>query len=165
MKFTGKTRLMAVGLSALLAVSVVGGVMAVGPGSGDNSSTPTTSTTTDAGGALRGHPRLRIAKGLLTSVADTIGIDVKALVKQMRSEHATIGTVASEHGVAPQTVIDNAVTKADAAIDQLVADGKLKPERAATIKENLPARITTIVNDGRHHRLATPAATPAPSNP
>jgi uncharacterized protein YidB (DUF937 family) len=159
MKINGKTRIMAVGLSAVLAIGVAGAVLAAGTGGSDNGSGP--AGTADA---LHGHPRLRAAKGLLKSAADTIGIDVKDLVQQLRSEHTTIGAIATAKGVDPQTVIDNAVTQANAAIDQLVADGKLKPERAAVIKEKLPERIAQIVNQGPRHRGDGHGA-PAPTNP
>ncbi|MFN0145123.1 MAG: hypothetical protein ACKVT1_01320, partial [Dehalococcoidia bacterium] len=80
-------------------------------------------------------------KGLMKSAAETIGIEIQALVEQVKAGQ-TIAAVATAHNVAPQTVIDNAVAAANARIDQAVADGKLTPEAGATVKEKVAARIT-----------------------
>jgi hypothetical protein len=54
--------------------------------------------------------------------------------------------VAGERGVDVQTVIDAMVADATERIDQRVADGDLDADRAASLKEDLPDRITDVVN-------------------
>ena len=97
-------------------------------------------------------------KGLMQSAATTIGIELQALIEQVKAGQ-TIAAVATAHNVSPQTVIDNAVTAANARIDKAVADGKVKPENAAKIKEKAAAGIARIVNEGRQHK---PVHTQAP---
>lgn len=159
MKIIGKTKVIALALSAVLAVSVVGGVLAVGPGGGSGGS-----GATDAAGRP-GHPRIHAAKALVTNAAATIGIDAKDLAKELKSGK-TIAQVATEHTVSVQTVIDNAVAQANTAVDKALADGKITSEQATKIKSQLVERITKIVNEGRPQKgeRHQPATTPAAVN-
>ena len=156
MNITGKTRIMAVGLSALMAISVAGGAFALGPGGG-GSGAPAANGTAPAGDGGRHHVKMQAAKGLIQSAATTLNMDPKELAKQLKDGNTTIAAIATANGVPVQTVIDNAVTAANTAIDKAVTDGKLTAEKAAKIKTELPARIAKIVNEGRQHHTAKPA--------
>ena len=54
--------------------------------------------------------------------------------------------MAEERGVAVQTVIDAIVADATARIDDAVADGDLEADDATELKEDLPDRVTDLVN-------------------
>lgn len=90
--------------------------------------------------------------------ASTIGIDAKDLVKELRSGKS-IATVAAEHEVAEQTVVDAVVADLSSKIDQAVTDGTITAERAATVKAKLPARVTKLVEATRGHRGEATAPT------
>ena len=102
--------------------------------------------------------RRHAGKGIFQSAATTIGIELQALIEQVKAGQ-TIAAVATAHNVSPQTVIDNAITAANGRIDKAVADGKVKPENVAKIKEKVAAGITKMVNEGRQHK---PVHTQAP---
>jgi hypothetical protein len=96
------------------------------------------------------HPGLRraVRRGAVTVITDTLGVsreDLRAAVKggQSISEYAT------SLGKDPQAVKDALVNAANTKLDQLVADGKLSPERANTIKGKVPGRVDTLVNRHR----------------
>jgi hypothetical protein len=98
-------------------------------------------------GEHAGHHRRhhRLARAVLRNAADTIGIEPRELVEQLR-QGKSIAEVATEHGVDPQTVIDALVAKANERIDQAVANGHLDADRAAQLKEKAPERIAKLVN-------------------
>ena len=156
MKIIGKTKVIALGLSAVLAVSVVGGVLAVGPGGGSGNG------TTDSAGR-HAHPRIHAARELVKNAATTIGIEPKALATELKSGK-TIAEVATEHNVSVQTVIDNAVAQANAAVDKALASGTITTEQAAKIKSQLVERITKLVNEGRPLKAERPAPATTPAN-
>jgi transposase-like protein len=90
---------------------------------------------------LRRHARragFRIA-------AETIGVSAKDLLAAVKGG-SSIATVAGQHSVTPQAVVDAVVNAAGAKLDAAVANGKLDAERAATIKDRLPERVTNAVN-------------------
>jgi uncharacterized protein YidB (DUF937 family) len=89
-------------------------------------------------------PRGGIRAGL-DAAAEALGISVDDLRSALRDDQ-TIADVAEEHGVDVQTVIDAMVAEATQRIDQAVADGDLDADRAAQIKEDLPERLTDLVN-------------------
>lgn len=122
---------------------LVTGVLA-GPASAQ---APATAGPNSGGAEQRGqHPRLRrLVAAVVKTSADTIGIDAKALVQDLK-DGSTIAEVATAHGVEPQAVIDALVAKADARIDQAVTDGKLTAERAAELKTKVPAVAERAVN-------------------
>jgi uncharacterized protein YidB (DUF937 family) len=89
-------------------------------------------------------PRGGIRAGL-DAAAEALGISVDDLRSALRDDQ-TIADVAEERGVDVQTVIDAMVAEATERIDQAVADGDLDADRAAEIKEDLPERLTDLVN-------------------
>ena len=141
--------------SGAVALGALGPVTAFAQ-SGTNPSTPAATQPAegaDAGTGARRHPlRHKLAKAVVKDAADTIGIPAKDLLEALKGGQS-IAQVAAAHGIDPQAVIDDLTADATARIDQAVADGKLTAERAATMKEKLPERVTTIVNrhfDGSH---------------
>lgn len=99
----------------------------------------------------------------LQAAATALNMSVEDLRTQLR-DGKTIAAVANEKGVDVQKVIDAMVTEATQRIDQAVKDGKLTAEQAARKKENLSARITRMVNEGRPHRGDRPRADAPPAD-
>lgn len=91
------------------------------------------------------HLRHRLMRAGAKVAASTIGISTKDLVAEVRSG-TSVAQVAQAHDVDPQTVVDAVVTAGDAAIDRLVADGRISAERAAKLKDRLPELVTKVVN-------------------
>ena len=90
-----------------------------------------------------GHFGVRF--GGLDAAATAIGIsedDLKAALEDGQS----IADVANAHSVDVQKVIDAMVADATKHIDQAVTDGRLDADEAANLKEDLPDRITNLVN-------------------
>lgn len=156
MKISGKSRILAVGLSAIMAVGVVGGAFALGPGSGGSGAEGS------ANGAHH-HAKVMAAKGLLKSAATTLGMDPKDLAKQLKDGNTTIAAIATAKGVSVDLVINNAVTEATTAIEKAVTEGKVTREQADKIESQLKERITKIVNEGRPNKPAANAR-PAGAN-
>jgi len=106
------------------------------------------------------HMRRGVAKAAIKNAATTIGVTPQELVTAIRNGQS-IADVARDHGVDPQTVIDNLITEATARIDQAVLDGKIPAEKAEELKHKLTGRVTSLVNrhfEGKHHDAAgTPA--------
>ena len=152
--------------AALLAT---GGVALAGAADGSSSSAakPAVSTTAPAAkpdrpaAHMRRKLRLRLrklARGAGGVVIKTIGIDRPTLRQGLR-DGLTIAQIATAHGVAPQTVIDALVAAADKKVEAAVTAGKISSERVGRIEQNLPARITNLVNNWHPKHLgqhATP---------
>jgi urease gamma subunit len=148
MKISNK--LVAAGLSGLLAVGIAGAALADDPAAPGSGQAPSAEEA-----ARRPHhgARARIAKGLLKNAAETIGIEVRALAEELKSGK-TIAQVATANNVDPQLVIDNAVAAANARIDAAVEAGKIPEARAVELKAKLAEKITKFVNEGRPQRPA-----------
>jgi uncharacterized protein YidB (DUF937 family) len=85
----------------------------------------------------------------LDVAAEALGISDDELEDALQ-DGQSIADVATERGVDVQTVIDALVTEATAEIDEAVADGDLGANQADTLKEELPERVTDLVNgEGR----------------
>jgi len=136
------------------AVLSTGGVALAGATTGGSSSPSDRPAASTVAAETNHHPArrhrarhhrrmLRRAAGI---VARTIDIDRKELRQEVRSGK-TIAEVATAHGVDPQAVVDALVNAANRRIDRAVANGRIRAERAATIKERLPERITRIVDE------------------
>jgi uncharacterized protein YidB (DUF937 family) len=97
-----------------------------------------------------GGPRGGIRAGL-DAAAEALGISVEDLRAALRDDR-TIADVAEERGVDVQAVIDAMVADATAHIDEEVAEGDLDADRATELKEDLPERITDLVNQGPRFR-------------
>ena len=96
-------------------------------------------------------PEHRLGKASLNVAADAIGISPQDLLKELRGGQ-TIAQVAVAHNVPVQTVINEMVAAANAAIDKAAAEGKIKPENVSRAKEKALAAITKLVNEGRPPR-------------
>ena len=97
--------------------------------------------------------REQVRRALIGIAADTIGVTAEALVAELK-DGATIAEVATENGVAPETVIDAMVDAAEARVDAAVANGNLPAEKAEAVKAKLAERIAKLVNEGRPSRGA-----------
>jgi hypothetical protein len=137
-----KKLLTAAALTAALAAGGAGGVLLGRPlvsGAQQDGST-TTEAPAEEGRLHRGGPRAG-----LQAAAEALGMEVDEL-RDALEDDSTIADVAGERGVDVQAVIDAMVADATERIDQRVADGDLDADRAAELKEELPERITDLVN-------------------
>lgn len=93
-----------------------------------------------------GHPRARhLAKAAIKNAAGVIGIPPGDLAKELKAGKS-IATVATEHNVNPQAVIDKLVTDANAKVDEAVAAGKITQEKGDAAKAKMSERVTKLVN-------------------
>lgn len=115
-------------------------------------------------GSGKGHPGPGlIAKGLVKSAADAIGIEVQELVQALKAGDS-VADVARDNNVDPQTVIDTMIADATARIDQALANGKITQEQADKMKSGLTGRITSFVNK-THQGPGNPGHRGAPPPP
>lgn len=131
-------------MKKLLATVVTAGVLVTGTATVASAATGSSSTVQTHANAHH-NLRHRARRAGAKVAASTIGIDVKTLVKEVRSGKS-VAEVAQAHNVDPQKVIDAVVNAGDKKIDELVTNGKLSAERAATLKSKLPALVTRLVN-------------------
>jgi len=137
-------------MKKLLATVVTAGVLVTGTATVASAATGSSSTV-QTHASVKTHAnahhnlRHRARRAGAKVAASTIGIDVKTLVKEVRSGKS-VAEVAQAHNVDPQKVIDAVVNAGDKKIDELVTNGKLSAERAATLKSKLPALVTRLVN-------------------
>jgi transposase-like protein len=137
-------------MKKLIAAATTAGLLIVGTAgiaqAADSPSTSSKAPTEAAAGHGRRGAALRIAAG-------TIGIEPKALVEAVKGGQ-TVADVARTHNVDPQTVIDAVVAAADKKVDAAVAAGKLDADRATTLKDKIPQRVTKLANGelkGKRH--------------
>ena len=134
-------------------VALAGAVTAGTAGAAFAADSSGTAPTDPSAQHAKGHPGLRqeLRRGGAKVVADTLGVKVTDLRAALKSGQ-TITQYATSLGKDPKTVSDAVVNAANAKIDQLVADGKVPQDRAATIKGKVPARVDKIMNRqfGRH---------------
>jgi hypothetical protein len=97
----------------------------------------------------------------LEAAATTLDMSLEDLRAQLRNG-STIAAVARSKGVDVQKVIDAMVADANRHIDEAVAEGKLTAEQGAQKKQDAPARITRLVNEGRPERPGGPRDGPRP---
>ncbi|MEP6871918.1 MAG: hypothetical protein ABI939_08730 [Anaerolineaceae bacterium] len=91
-----------------------------------------------------GHPKIvAIGKNALKTVADTLGMEPKALIDQLK----TGKTIAEVAGDKTGAVTQALTTQANAAIDKAVADGRLPADKAAEAKTKAAEHITKFVNE------------------
>lgn len=105
--------------------------------------TPNESSTTSGSQHGRGA---RLLKAAAQTAAETIGIDVKTLRTETKTE-GTIAAVATRHNVSPQSVIDAIIAKGTAKIDEALANGKIDATKAAKLKTKLGTVAEKFVND------------------
>ena len=149
-----KTVLATAALGTTLALGAIGIGTAVLPAVAgaqgtDVAQVAATGTTTN----VKGHPRLRdLARQEFKLAADTIGVPAKELRQDVKGGQS-ISEVAESKGVPTQTVVDAVVNDLSGKLDKAVTDGKITQERADSIKQRLPERITNLVN--RHRGAGT----------
>jgi hypothetical protein len=138
----------------LAGVSVAGAVS--DPGSAPHAASAVASVTPKAdatrAGAHKHRAALRrkIRRGAGRIVAKTIGITRPELRAGLKSGK-TIATIATDHGVQPQAVIDALKSAATTKIDAAQAAGKITAERAAKLKTRLDTLIPKLVNEWHPH--------------
>ncbi len=126
----------------------VGGVALAAPALSAGAATPSAETSKAKPEGQRHHRRHRVLKAAIVSSAKTIGITPKELVGELKAGKS-VAEVATAHGVAPQTVINNLVKGGTARIDAAEKAGKITAERAAKAKERLPKAAERFVNHKR----------------
>lgn len=94
-----------------------------------------------------GHAKVAaLGKKALKTVADTLGMEPKALIEQLK----TGKTIAEVAGAKTGEVTAALTTQANAAIDKAVADGKLPADKAAEAKTKAAEHINKFVNEAHH---------------
>lgn len=89
-------------------------------------------------------PRLvAIGKHALKTVADTLGLEPKALLEQLKGGKTIAQVAGDKTGAVTQALTD----QANAAIDKAVADGKLPADKAADAKAKVAQHIDKFVNE------------------
>jgi uncharacterized protein YidB (DUF937 family) len=140
-------------------VALAGAITAGTAGAAFAADSSGTGSTDPSAQTAKGHPglRLEVRRGGAKVVTDTLGVTRADLRTALKSGQ-TISQYATSLGKDPQTVTDALVNAANAKIVQLVADGKLPQDRAATIKGKVPARVEKIMNRqfGQHAAQAQP---------
>ncbi|MBA4179549.1 MAG: hypothetical protein C0506_03075 [Anaerolinea sp.] len=91
----------------------------------------------------RGGKVAGIARHALKTVAETLGMEPKELLTQLRGG-ATIAGVAGDQ---TDEVVAALTAEANAAIDKAVADGKITAEQGAAAKSKVGERIEAFVNN------------------
>lgn len=152
------SRLAVAGLAAVsLGSGAVAGALLFSPVvSGAQSETTVDESTTDESTTDEtddderecGHRHHLLLRLGLEAAADAIGISTDDLRTELR-DGQTIAEVAEDNDVDVQAVIDAMVAAGEARIDELVDEGRVDEGRAETFKENLPDRVTAIVNSER----------------
>ena len=103
--------------------------------------------------------RHRLAKAAIKTAADTIGIQPKDLLTELKAGKS-VADVAAEHGKTGQQVVDAIVAKINAKVDEAAAAGKLPADKAADIKAKAPERVTKMVNAHHQGKAKPDAASP-----
>jgi urease alpha subunit len=105
---------------------------------------------------VKAHRR-QIRRAVVGITAKTIDVAPQALVGELRSGKS-IAQVASEHGVATQTVESALVKAADARINLAVTNHKLTSTQGSKIESKVPAAVTKLVNHEFGQKGASKAA-------
>jgi transposase-like protein len=114
-------------------------------------------TPTDSPRSAGAHWARRALRHGLQLAAQTIGIEPRALARELRSGKS-IADVAAEHGVDPNTVITALVDAATTKVNAAKTAGKITDQRATKLLANLNRRVTKAVQHkgkiGAHGRRA-----------
>jgi len=150
MTFSGRTRLLTFGLSAALAVGLVGAGVAFAQDGGDS---PPSSTQGESNG--RGHHR--VLKGILHSIHEHAGLPAGTF-KEGFQAGKSINQILAENGVDSAEVQAAVLADLDTKLDELVASGELDAARAAEIysaaEERLPQLMDRVPDPDRQGRKA-----------
>jgi lambda repressor-like predicted transcriptional regulator len=135
----------------LIGGAVLGGTLAVAgtasaatPAAASTATAPNDATKGQIKHWLRTHRR-EIRRAGVEISAKTIGITPQALVADLKAGNSIAG-VATQHGVAVQTVENALVTAADGKVDQAVAAGMLSPAEGKVIEAKIPPYVAKGVN-------------------
>lgn len=99
----------------------------------------------------RGAKLGAIARNAMKTVAETLGMEPKELITQLRGG----STIADVAGSQTPAVVAALTAEANAAIDKAVADGKITAEQGALAKSKVGERIDSFVNnshEGKGHK-------------
>jgi hypothetical protein len=148
MKSRTKQLVAAVTVAGLVVTGTAGAAYAADGGSGAPARTEQ--------GARRHHR----GAAIVGVAATAIGIDRAALVQGVR-DGKSLADIAKDNGVDAKTVEDALVAAGTKRVDTAVANGRIDADRAATIKDKLPARAEKLVETplkgkltGKHERAA-----------
>jgi ribosomal protein S20 len=134
-------------------IALVGALAIGSAGAAFAADSPGTGTTTPSAQPAKRHPGIRAAvrRGAAKVVTDTLGVSRQDLRTALKSGQ-TLTDYTKSLNKDPQSVVDALTNAANTKLDQLVADGTLKSDRAATIKSKLPTRIDKLMNHqfGQH---------------
>jgi transposase-like protein len=145
-------------MKKLIAAMATAGLLIVGTaGVATAADSPSTTTPSEKATSekAQGHRARRIA-AIGKIAAATIGIEPQALREAVKGGQS-VAEVAQSHGVEPQAVVDAIVASVSTRVDEAVTAGKIDADRAATIKEKAPERVTKLVNaeyKGTHAKRA-----------
>lgn len=150
MRLTGRNRLLTLGLSAVLGVSVLGAGVAIAQDGGESPPPAPTDET-----ARHPHAAHRILKGLLASVFEHSGLD-RATFKEGFAAGKSISEILEENGVDQAAVEAAVLADLDAKLDELVASNTLTQQEAdrryAAAEQHLPILIDRTPDPDRPHR-------------
>lgn len=90
-------------------------------------------------------PRMEINVQTLETIAELIGIETRALFSELR-EGSSIAEIAQANNVAPQTIIDEFVARAQTRLDEAVEAGNISEDEAAERIAGLAERFAQVVN-------------------
>lgn len=90
------------------------------------------------GGALPGHGFGQTVGSFITRVANFLGVEV-ATVREARDEGQTMADILGEENI--DRFVALSVQQREAFLSQLIADGKITAEQAATCEADMEARI------------------------
>jgi hypothetical protein len=162
MRFT--TTIATATVAAVLGIAGVSVAGATSSTSNTGSAQPSTTTAAATATPKAKSPAVKKAKRIARRrharrqaavlAAKTIGITPAALRTELQSGK-TIAAIATEHGVAPQAVIDAIEAAGQTKIDAAQAAHKITAERAAKLKTRLDRAVPRIVNTWLpHHKTA-----------
>ncbi len=147
-------------LKKTIASIAVGGILLGGAASASSaaastpaSSTPASSTPASSKTSTTGHPirrwlrrhRHELRQEAIAIGAKTIGVSTQDLVSELRAGKSG-ATIATEHNVSPQTVVNALVSAADARVSQAETKNRITSTEASKIDAALPAKVTALVN-------------------
>jgi hypothetical protein len=138
----------AIGVAILVGAITLAATGIVGPAS---ASTPTAESmiTQPEGGngwfhRWREHRR-EVRQHVVQLTADTIGISPDTLKSELKSGK-TITQVATDNNADPASVATAITNDVDGRVDQAVANGKLKQEKADAIEARVPDVVNKVMN-------------------
>jgi hypothetical protein len=132
---------------ALAGTVVLGttGVAFAADGSGTGSGSGGTSNSTTA--PAKGHPRIRqaVRRGALKEVLSLTKTTPQELRDALKGGD-TIARFANDHGVTTDQLTQDLTSKADAAIQKAVTNGKLSSTQASKLTSKVPGAVDKFIN-------------------